>query len=146
PPVRTRRRLAAGGGALAPAAAELATAGEACPGPAAEHVAATASPWRRYLRHFAGHEEGAPTIVNPEPLDHRRSAQVCGQCHSFFRTADLAQWQKTGTPYRAGDELEAQRVVFRWRMDRGDPLVQQELAADPISIDGSFWPDGTIRV
>ena len=125
---------------------ELGIACEACHGPAAEHVAANAQPWRRYLRHLAGEDEGDPTVVNPARLDHRRSAQVCGQCHSFFRTRDMEEWQKTGVPYRAGDDLDAKRVVFRFGMDRSDPLVQQELAADPGSLDGSFWPDGTIRV
>jgi len=126
--------------------AELGIACEACHGPGAEHAAVNTQPWRRYLHYFGGEDEGDPTIVNPARLDHRRSAQVCGQCHSFFRTADMEAWQRTGTPYRAGDDLEATRTVFRWPIDRGDPLVQQELAADPGSFDGSFWPDGTIRV
>ena len=124
---------------------ELGIACEACHGPAAEHVAANAHPWRRYLLHFAEESQGDPTIVNPARLDHVRSAQVCGQCHSFSRTRDMEQWQKTGVPYRAGDDLDAKRLVFRFSMDRSDPLVQDELA-DPLSFDGSFWQDGTIRV
>ena len=125
---------------------ELGIACEACHGPAEEHVRANASPLRRYREHFASDDEGDPTIVNPARLDRERSSEVCGQCHSFFRTLDMEGWQKTGVPYRAGDELGASRVVFRFGHDREDPLLAEELRTDPNALVGTFWPDGTVRV
>lgn len=125
---------------------ELGIACEACHGPAEEHVRANASPLRRYRGHFAGDDEGDPTIVNPARLGKQRSGEVCGQCHSFFRTLDMQGWQKTGVPYRAGDDLGASRVVFRFAHDRQDPLLRQELETDPNALVGTFWPDGTVRV
>jgi len=125
---------------------ELGIACEACHGPAEEHVRANESPLRRYREHFASDDEGDPTIVNPARLGKERSGEVCGQCHSFFRTLDMEGWQKTGVPYRAGDELGASRVVFRFGHDREDPLLQEELRTDPNAVAGTFWPDGAVRV
>jgi hypothetical protein len=125
---------------------ELGIACEACHGPGEEHVAANASPLRRYREHFADDDAGDPTIVNPARLDRERSTEVCGQCHSYFRTLDMESWQRTGVPYRAGGDLDATRVVFRGKHDPADPILAVELAADPNALDGTFWPDGTIRV
>jgi hypothetical protein len=126
--------------------AELGIACEACHGPGEEHVAANASPFRRYLGHFARDDAGDPTIVNPSRLDQRRSAEVCGQCHSFHRPVDLETWQKTGAPYSAGEELDATRTVFRWEHDREDPLLAELLQADPRAVESTFWRDGAVRV
>jgi hypothetical protein len=126
--------------------AELGVACEACHGPGAEHVAANASPLRRYRAHLAGGDAGDPTIVNAARLDRERSAEVCGQCHSYFRARDLEALQRTGVAYRAGGDLDATRVVFRGAHDPADPILAEELAADPGAVDGNFWRDGTIRV
>jgi hypothetical protein len=125
---------------------ELGIACEACHGPGEQHVKANASPLRRYREHFASKDEADPTIVNPARLGKERSGEVCGQCHSFFRTLDMQGWQKTGVPFRAGDELGASRVVFRFGHDAHDPLLQEELRTDPNAVVGTFWPDGTVRV
>jgi predicted CXXCH cytochrome family protein len=132
--------------AFATRSVELGIACEACHGPAAEHVAANASPLRRYGRYLLSGDEGDPTIVNAARLDHGRSVQVCGQCHAFFRPLDMEPWKQTGVAYRAGDDLTKTTVTFQLAHDRADPLLQEELANDPMALEGSFWPDGTIRV
>jgi hypothetical protein len=132
--------------AFATRAVELGIACEACHGPAAEHLAANDSPLRRYARHLAAEDEADPTIVNPSRLDHRRSTEVCGQCHAFFRPRDMERFKQTGSEYRAGDELAATRVTFRSGDDPSDPLVRAELETDPTAFVGSFWRDGTMRV
>jgi hypothetical protein len=126
--------------------AELGIACEACHGPGEEHVKANASPLRRYAAHFAGDDARDPTIVNPSRLDREGSAEVCGQCHSFHRPVDLELWQRTGAPYRAGDELDATRAVFRWEHDPDDPLLAELLESDPRAVESTFWRDGAIRV
>src|SRR5262245_6620013 len=125
---------------------ELGIACEACHGPAAEHVAANASPLRRYAHYFAEGDEGDPTIVNPSRLEPRRSTEVCGQCHAFFRPLDMERWKQTGVAYRAGGELAKTAVTFQLAHDPADPLLVAELTTDPMALEGTFWPDGTMRV
>jgi len=132
--------------AFATHSVELGIACEACHGPAAEHAAANGSPLRRYALHLADGDEGDPTIVNPSRLPPARSAQVCGQCHAFFRPLDMGPWKQTGVAYRAGDDLTETTVTFQLAHDRNDPHLIDELAADPMALEGTFWPDGTIRV
>jgi hypothetical protein len=128
---------------------ELGIACEACHGPAAEHVRAYRSPLRRYLRHFRAlrnPDARDPTIVNPEKLEPRRSAETCAQCHSFGEWTDQRAYGDHGVPFRPGDELGGQRSLFRYTTDMRDPLLAAMLGSDPRALDGNFWPDGTIRV
>lgn len=124
--------------------AELGIACESCHGPAEEHVRVNGSPLRRYDRHLAA--DGDPTVVNPERLDHERSTEVCGQCHSFFAERDKQRWLEHGPAYRAGDVLAETKAVFRYTDDPTDPLLLRKLKVDPQAIEGRFWSDGTIRV
>src|SRR5690606_4087945 len=94
--------------------AELGIACEACHGPAQEHVRAHLSPLRRYARHLGLGGEAVDDVVHPGRLDHVRSSQVCGQCHAFHKERDMDRWQRTGIAYRAGDDLEATKAIFRW--------------------------------
>lgn len=126
-------------------AAELGIACEACHGPGEEHVRMNRSPLRRYWRRIKG-EIGDPTIVNPARLDPKRSAEACGQCHSFSRVVDLARWQEKGIPFRPGDELGASKAVLRHETTPSDPHLLEQLAAEPNALVGRFWEDGTIRV
>ncbi|MBK8979306.1 MAG: C cytochrome precursor [Planctomycetes bacterium] len=109
---------------------EFAIACEACHGPAEEHVRANRDPLRRYALHASG--EGDPTIVNPARLDHRRSVEVCGQCHGIFDLKlsgkALQDYFVQGMPYRPGDDLSKTR-----------PTTQK-------GMEEQFWPDGEARV
>jgi predicted CXXCH cytochrome family protein len=120
--------------------AELGIACEACHGPAAEHVAANHFPLRRYWLHAS--DDGDSTIVNPSRLEPKRSAEVCGQCHSINRPLDPEARRLHGDPYRPGHVLEEVRhVVVPGRVSL-DPVFEGDESAS----ETSFWPDGTARV
>lgn len=109
---------------------EFSIACESCHGPAAEHVRANQDPTRRYTLHATDARD--PTIVNPAHLDHRRSTDVCGQCHGIFdltlKGKPLQDFFAHGFTYRPGDDLAQTRPVQRKGMEE------------------QFWPDGEPRV
>ena len=128
---------------------ELGIACEACHGPAEEHVRFYQSPVRRYLGYFRqlrDPDARDPTIVNPEKLEPRRSVETCAQCHSFGEWTDQQAYGRDGVPFRAGDELDEYRSVFRHTVDPADPLLEEMIGTDPLALEGNFWSDGTIRV
>jgi hypothetical protein len=104
---------------------EFGIACEACHGSGAAHAAAYRSPLDRYLAHFGF--DGDPQIVDPSRLTHRRSAQVCGQCHSvrtFYSQAHAREWSKRGFSFRPGDDLdEAVSIISNATLDR--PYTQR---------------------
>ncbi len=130
-------------------AVELGIACEACHGPAEDHVSFYQSPIRRYLQYFRelrGQDLPDPTIINPAKLEPRSSLETCGQCHSFGKWRDQDTFRARGIQFRAGDELDVHRSVFRYTDDPQDALLLETLETDPLALEGSFWRDGTIRV
>ena len=128
---------------------ELGIACESCHGPAERHVTHYRSPLRRYLQYFRGladPDAPDPTIVNPAKLEPHRSAEVCGQCHSFGVWDDEEAYRTNGIAYRAGDVLEEERSVFGYTSNRQEPQLQEILEDDPNALEGRFWADGTVRV
>jgi Cytochrome c554 and c-prime len=125
---------------------EFGIACEACHGSGAEHIAAYRSPLDRYRAHFG--IDSDPKIVEPSRLTHRRSAQVCGQCHSvrtFYSDAHAREWSKHGFSFRPGDDLDqAVSIISNATLDR--PYTQRIAKAFPEFISGSFWDDGIVRV
>jgi hypothetical protein len=108
--------------------AELGIACEACHGPGGEHAEQNRDPRARYAQHFD--EANAHAIVNPAKLDHKRSSEVCGQCHGvnvFHNDADREEWRAKGFRYRPGDVLADSRQLETSGPDR-------------------FWSDGMMRV
>jgi predicted CXXCH cytochrome family protein len=124
-----------GGKEIQSKVAEIGIACEACHGPAAKHVDANQSPWRRYLLHLRGGRDD--TIVNPAKLPADRSSQVCGQCHSITEVSEQIELGD-GKPYVPGDDLEATMPLIR--------PIQKHVSDDPLYMKGYFWADGTIRV
>jgi hypothetical protein len=127
-------------------AAEFGVACEACHGPADEHVRTNADPRRRYALHLTKASDAS--IVHPARLDPRRSAQVCGQCHSFWEFEDHAAERAAnarGLPYRPGDDLRQTRFIVQPTVDAGSPIMQRFLQDDPGFIRDMFWSDGMVR-
>jgi len=107
---------------------ELGIACEACHGPGGEHAESHRHPFARYAAHDGG--TGSGKIVDPQDLDHERSAEVCGQCHGIFGFHDHETrhaWREGGFAFRPGDNLHDSRLL----LTEGD---------------GQFWSDGMIRV
>lgn len=126
---------------------EFGIACEACHGPGEAHVAANRNPKRRYGLHRSGGQDD--TMVHPGRLSHRRSAQVCGQCHSvqhFLSEEQRAAWMQRGTGYRPGTELDERTFVVQPTVHGDDPRLLERLSHDPTFVEESFWPDGMVRV
>jgi predicted CXXCH cytochrome family protein len=123
--------------------AELGIACEACHGPAAAHVEANRSPWRRYRLHLTGAPD--PTIVQPARLSQKASGQVCGQCHGVS-LPDPMDWLQHGHRFRPGQDLEASRVVVRPASAADSAPLRELVARDPAALPSRFWADGMVRV
>jgi hypothetical protein len=104
--------------------AEFGIACEACHGPGETHVRVNADPRRRYEYHHS--DRADETIVNPSRLSSKRSAEVCGQCHS------TRKWREGAGRYFPGNVLA----------DHGS--LRTEPYTDPETV--GFWPDRQIRV
>jgi hypothetical protein len=126
-------------------AGEFGIACEACHGPGKDHVNANRNPLRRYALHLGGGSDD--TVIDPPKLEPRRSAQVCGQCHSvsIVRRQWFDAWREHGSPYRPGQDLDASvRVLDPTQTDA--PELQRRLQQEPHFFANSFWPDGTVRL
>ncbi len=136
---------------------ELGIACEACHGPAERHVTLQrqkpqplASPARTPLPNGTADGEGKRkpdlAIVQPKDLDHVRSSQVCGFCHSMKWFTDQEGWKENGFRFRPGDDLETTTPIIRPTQLDKQPWLTNVLAKAPEIMNDFFWPDGMIRV
>jgi len=127
--------------------AELGISCEACHRPAGAHIAHYQNPVNRYISHLS--DKAVHAILNPgsETLDHRLSAQACGQCHSYQYTPNQLDWLRNGPRFLPGNELNANTTVVHastfianGKQPDGHPHPGGEWLGD------RFWPDGMVRV
>lgn len=123
---------------------EMGIACEACHGPANAHVAASHNPFQRVSLHRSPGTD--PNIVNPARLDHRKSSQVCGQCHGVKWIPARERWQDRGFSFRPGADLDESTPILRPAKHAAEPGLQQTLLQDTNFLSDRFWPDGMIRV
>jgi len=121
---------------------ELGIACEACHGPAEQHVAKQ----RNLKREGITSSEPDSTIVQPADLDHVRSSQVCGFCHSMKWFTEAEGWRQNGFRYRPGDDLEKTTPIIRAAKLAEQPWLTNVIAKNPEILNDFFWPDGMIRV
>ena len=136
--------LEEGTGHLRTRVGELGISCEACHGPGERHVSLQRStPKNPQMERTGGKDT---TIIQPATLDHRRSSEVCGQCHgAYILKPEFAMaFAREGAPYRPGDRLFDTR--FEVKHPRVDP--RPERAADyrrnPAFFKEQWWDDGTI--
>jgi predicted CXXCH cytochrome family protein len=124
---------------------ELGIACEACHGPAEAHVRANRNPIRRYVEHHAAKQKD-DLIVNPARLDHRASAQVCGQCHGIKWIPNGHPWRFDGFAYRPGQDLQAELPIVRPMAQADQPWFKSAIQRDPRYVTDRYWSDGEVRV
>ncbi len=127
-------------------AVEFGIACESCHGPAGEHVQANRNPWRRYILHLTGQVDS--TLVQPARLSPQRASQVCGQCHSlweFHDPSDERHANRSGLPYRPGDELATTRFIVQPTTNMGSETMKRLLDQDANFVRDIFWSDGMVR-
>ena len=131
-------------GQLETSVAELGISCEACHGPGEEHVKANQDFFRRYAQHQKTGSD--PTIVNPSRLDHKRSSQVCGQCHGVFTTKEEfgMEYASKGELYKPGDDLHKTRYYIQYPTDDSPPDRWADLEKNPQFFAERWWEDGTI--
>jgi predicted CXXCH cytochrome family protein len=125
------------GGKVQSEVAELGISCEACHGPGSEHVAVNQSPVRR-LTYYAD-ERPDDTIVQPERLAHDRATEICGYCHSVSSFHDPERYWLEGSHYRPGGDVQEVKAI-NW------PRKGQHQDKSDIPLEGSFWPDGVVRL
>ncbi len=121
---------------------EFGIACEECHGPGDHHVQVNMDPIRRF-REYTNNSPDS-TIVQPMRLSHRRSSEVCGQCHavSLRGRAETAHWNTQGFSFEPGGDLEATQTLVH----KGDdtPLLRSAVKEVPSFVDMMFWPDGVV--
>ena len=125
--------------------AEFSVSCEACHGPAGEHIRKHQNPLSRYQQYQSKQKD--PTIVNPENLDHRRSSQVCGQCHGihiYSSEKEGMSFAKNGPLYRPGDDIHKVRYYIQHPYSFEGEVQSRELRLNPQFFRERWWDDGTI--
>lgn len=121
---------------------ELGIACEACHGPGETHIALE----RKLQSQGTNSSNLPPQIVQPAHLDHVRSSQVCGFCHSMKAFDMTPSWNQNGFSYRPGDDLEKTTPMIRPNPSGQQPgMTNNFFATHPEEITGFFWPDGMVR-
>jgi len=108
--------------------AELGISCEACHGPGQKHLDFHAPGVERLT--------SQDPVINPAKSAPRVSAEICGQCHAYFKPPDMETFSKTGYAYRAGDDLSKTHHM----------ITPAELKLRPDEGERPFWSDGTCRV
>jgi predicted CXXCH cytochrome family protein len=122
-------------------AAELGIACEACHGPAAAHLVANRSPWRRLALHSSGAAD--TTIVNPARLPPARVSEVCGQCHGIG--CPPQEWMQDGLRYRPGQSLKDGKPILELATLK-ESNCRRQIAADASFGVSRYWSDGMVRI
>jgi len=122
---------------------ELGIACEACHGPGENHVKRFKNPIQRYAFHLSDRDDFS--IVNPEHLNHKRSSQVCGQCHGvFIHEENGMQYAKEGVLYRPGEDLHSKRHYIFFPQNESPQVQKEELEKNRNFYRERWWDDGTM--
>ena len=127
--------------------AEIGIGCEACHGPAEQHIALHRNPLERWKSWMTDGVSTNESIINPARLDHVRSSQVCGQCHSITVPQPADQgWFRHGFSYRPGKDLNATLRVIEPSKHGRESWLQELMTANAFKLEDLYWPDGMVRV
>lgn len=123
---------------------ELGISCEACHGPGRDHVRRHQNPIVRYQQHATA--EPDPTIINPARLDHRRSSEICGQCHGVFIRDEKQgmEFAQHGDAYRPGDEVDRFRYYIDFPREDSSAERWAEFRNNRQFYRERWWEDGTM--
>lgn len=116
---------------------------EACHGPGEEHIKHYSNPINRYQNHLSGIQP--KKITNPHDLNHKRSSEVCGQCHGVYidndRTAEVFKYE--GIQFRPGQNInDFRKYIFHPESD--ETASKQEFELNRSFYAERWWEDGSI--
>jgi predicted CXXCH cytochrome family protein len=123
---------------------ELGIGCEACHGPGEAHALANGNAFRRLRLHLGRAPDS--TIVQPARLDHVKSSEICGNCHSIKWYDAGEEWKQNGFKFRPGEDLAPESVVLRPAKLDETPELKAVVGRHPEIITEFFWPDGMPRV
>ncbi len=93
------------------------------------------------------------SIVDPLKLPTESRSDICGQCHSTgvidLEVIEKADFYAHGNPFRPGQVLDASHP---YKIVRASPehiqskYFERWMQLPDVRVDGTFWPDGHIRV
>ena len=117
---------------------ELGIACEACHGPGKHHVA--------FHRKSPGVTRDRAQMVHPDKLDHRRSSQICGQCHgAFIRLgAQGMKFAREGVQFRPGQNLHDYRHYMEFPDADATAEDHERFRKNREFYRQRWWDDGTM--
>lgn len=117
---------------------------EACHGPAKDHINFYTNPINRYKDHTIS--DTSREIVNPAKLGHKRSSEVCGQCHGVYidndKTASVFKYH--GVQYRPGEKINDYRKYIFHPETIGLDKTHEEFLNNEKFFGERWWEDGSI--
>jgi predicted CXXCH cytochrome family protein len=133
---------------------EIGIACEACHGPAEEHIRLRSAAQSANLSDEDEQKLLHDPIIHPERLDdHRRSAEICGQCHGvYIRSNDQAiRFRDQGIDFMPGEDLLAKRdYIFPpqdkdfYPNERSRLKAIEEFARNRDFFRERFWDNGLV--
>lgn len=123
---------------------EMGISCEACHGPGEEHIQFHTNPLNRYKSRNQGHLYDA--IISPEKLSHKRSSEVCGQCHGVYIDAGIEEenYRYEGSTYKPGEDIHQYRYYIQHPENTGSEVHWEEYVKNPEFYSERWWEDGSI--
>ena len=120
---------------------------ESCHGPAQQHAERMRNPATRLAARVGLLEPD--TITRPEKLSPSRTSDACGICHAqavYYDDQAVQRVNKSGQPFRPGDELDKHMHVIDPHESPDTPRMKRLVAANPVGWHRSYWADGMIKM
>lgn len=125
---------------------EMGISCEACHGPGEQHIAFHRNPVNRYTKRSTGFD--GDSIINPARIDHKRSSEICGQCHGVYIDAGIEaeKYRFEGIHFKPGEDISQYRYyVFHPESKlRSEETSRSEWEQNKEFYTERWWEDGRI--